>query len=428
MKTLVKTSSHSTRFANSGKRRVLDQFIQSYRAAVWSYVDWLWHNRVVWGDQVLDVQNNRLAVPNFISTTGIPIDSDLSARALKRAASDALAIIRSRTEKHRKQLWVLSQLMRAGDVNAYKRLQSKIDSNPLSKPTRQSIKSAVVLDSNCCKFIPSKTAMFDGFLKIYAIGKTYGHIYIPVKFTKHTARLRQRGYERITSWQITATTANSLWQLTPSKSSGSKTLGADQGLTTCLSLSDGQTTPTCIHGHDLKSIIADLSRKRKGSKSFGRAQAHRTNYINWSIGQLNLHDLKELRLEKLYQMRTGERTSRNLGHWTYTAINAAVINRCEELGVQVVEQSATYRSQRCSDCGWTQKSNRKGKEFICRACGATHDADINGALNHEADLYRLPVGIWQLQLNRAGFYWKTHGLFDSAGREITVPDVNKYEM
>jgi len=94
-------------------------------------------------------------------------------------------------------------------------------------------------------------------------------------------------------------------------------------------------------------------------------------------------------------------------------------------GVRLVEQSATYRSQRCSGCGWTQKSNRKGKEFICHVCGECHDADINGALNHEADLYQLPFGLSQQKLNRSGFYWLESGIFDFAGQAITVPDENK---
>ena len=50
------------------------------------------------------------------------------------------------------------------------------------------------------------------------------------------------------------------------------------------------------------------------------------------------------------------------------------------------------------------------------------DSDINGALNHEADLYRLPVGFWRLRLNRLGFFWLGLGIFNTAGQEITVPD------
>jgi transcription elongation factor Elf1 len=186
---------------------------------------------------------------------------------------------------------------------------------------------------------------------------------------------------------------------------------------------DGQTTQKCPHGHDLKSIIERMGRKKYGSKAFKRCQSQRTNYINYSINRLNLNNASELRLEKLHQMRSGKRTSSVLNRWTYTQINAQIISRCEELGVPVKEQSSVYRSQRCSRCGWTQKSNRKGKEFICKSCGEKHDADINGALNHEADLYQLPFGFYKLSLNRSGFFWTTDGAYDEFGQVLTVPDV-----
>ena len=279
------------------------------------------------------------------------------------------------------------------------------------------------LDSNCCKFIPNTSSKFNGWLKLSALGKKYGHIYIPIKFSKHSNQLAKKGYKMITSWQISNKTLFSKWEIEREKTSGNKILGADQGFVTCLSLSDGQTTGKDIHNHDLHSIINKLVRKKKGSNGFAKAQAHRTNYINWSINQLDLSDVKELRLEKLYQMRKGSNMGRNLSHWTYTQINTQIISRCGELGVPVILQSASYRSQRCSDCGWTQKSNRKGKEFICKQCGSIHDADINGALNHEADLYQLPIGFWQKKFNIKGFYWNETSVLTLSGAELIVPHV-----
>ena len=168
-----------------------------------------------------------------------------------------------------------------------------------------------------------------------------------------------------------------------------------------------------------------MTRKKKGSKGFKRAQAHRTNYINMVINQLNFTDVKELRLEKLRQMRTGVASSAIMIRWTYTQINAQVISRCEQLGVRVIEQSATYRSQRCSSCGWTHKASRVRKEFICTHCGIRLDADLNGAQNHEADLYQLPFAFWQLKLNSSGFCWNNNGIFNIAGQALTVPVVTK---
>ena len=420
---IIKSSQHNTVFANSGKQLIMSEFLTEYDRVLWWFVDYLWNNEIKWSNnRTLDIKNNKLDVPAFISTIDIGLITDLSARAVKLSAGEALSIIKSRTEKRRKQFYVLAKQMKAGDKSITK-LQSKIDSNQLTKPTRTSNNNVANLDSNCCKFIPDTTGIFDGWLKLSALGKKYGHIFIPIKLTRHSNNLAKKGYKMITSWQISNKTLYSRWETTREKSSGIKILGADQGYVTCLSLSDGQTTGKDIHGHDLYSIINTLSRKKKGSNGFKKAQEHRTNYINWSINQLDLSDVKELRLEKLFQMRNGSNIGKKLSHWTYTQINTQIINRCNELGVPVKEQSASYRSQRCSDCGWTQKSNRNGKEFICKQCGVCHDADINGALNHEADLYRLPIGFWQKKYNIKGFYWTETSVLNLSGAELIVPHV-----
>jgi transposase len=424
MKKIIRSSSHTTKFANSAKHAQLRSFLEEYDRMKWWFVDYFWHTRIEWATgRVMDIKNTKLDVPSFVSTTEIPWQSDLSSRAIKLASGEALGIVKSQVEKRRKQLYILSNKMKLGDVANTKHLQKKIDSTPLVQPTKTTIDAYASLDSNCCTYIQTKDGKFNGFLKLHAIGKKYGTFYIPINFSRHSKKLIKSGFQLLNSWNIGTDTINSRWEKEIQESTGTKILGADQGLTTCLSLSDGQVTKQNAHGYDLGSIIKTMTNKKKGSKSFKRAQEHRTNYINWSINQLNLDDVKELRLEKLYQMRKGKISSSALSHWTYTEINTQIINRCELLGVRVVEQSSVYRSQRCSDCGWTQKSNRKGKEFICKKCGTIHDADVNGALNHEADLYRLPFGIWQIQLNKAGFYWLEDGIFDVFGQEIAVPDV-----
>jgi hypothetical protein len=42
-----------------------------------------------------------------------------------------------------------------------------------------------------------------------------------------------------------------------------------------------------------------MTRKQKGSKSFKRTSNHRKNFINWSINQLNLDNIKEIGLERI---------------------------------------------------------------------------------------------------------------------------------
>jgi hypothetical protein len=416
---MIKTSIHSIEFANPGKQQKLSEFLTEYAEAKKFFMTLLWNTRIEWmPGKVMDITHNRFDVPNFLSTKEYHYKR-LSAKAIKLVVSEVLSAIKAVTAKRRKQLYMVSKLMSDGqDTRA---LQRKIDSNPLSMP--EVTDSFARFDSNCVSFIPCSTK-FTGFLKLEGLGKAFGIIYVPVNYSSHTEKLKKKGYIQKTTWQISRSKVCSTWELIPTKSTGTKILGADQGLTTCLTLSDGQVTQKNKHGYDLKSIIDVLSRKRKGSKAFKRAQEHRTNYINWSINQLDLTDVKEVRLEKLFQMRSGTNSSRKLGHWTYTAINSQIINRCSEQGVLVREQSAVYRSQRCSSCGWTQKINRKGKEFKCQSCSHCIDADLNGALNHELDLDPIPANFTQLKLNKSGFFWLETGLFDLTGQVLTVPVVS----
>jgi len=185
-----------------------------------------------------------------------------------------------------------------------------------------------------------------------------------------------------------------------------KTLGADQGQITCLSLSDGQVTKKNKHNYDLNHIQDILSRRKKGSKGFRRSQNHRNNYINWSINQLDFSKVKVIKLEKILNLRKGKSSSRKLSHWTYTDIKNKLILLSEIEGFDVVENENKFMSQRCSSCGFTHKSNRKGKTFKCINCDFTSDSDLNAASNHEVELIELPILVWQQHINRTtGFHW-----------------------
>jgi transposase len=153
-----------------------------------------------------------------------------------------------------------------------------------------------------------------------------------------------------------------------------------------------------------------LSRRKKGSKSFRQAQSHRKNYINWSLNQLNFFNVKEIALEKLCNVRKGKKSSRYLSHWTYTLIKEKLFRLSEDKGFVLIEQDNKFRSQRCSSCGWTHKSNRKGKTFKCLHCGFVTDSDLNAASNHEVILEGLSPQVWRQHLNRTeGFYWQVVG-------------------
>jgi transposase len=202
-------------------------------------------------------------------------------------------------------------------------------------------------------------------------------------------------------------------------------VGADQGISTCLTLSDNQTTRKNNHGYDLKDIINILCRKKKGSISFRKAQQHRENYINWSLNQLNFSNVKQINLEKLFQVGKGTNQGTFLSSFTYPLIKKKLLSLSESEGFTIKETSNEFRSQRCSDCGWTQKSNRNKKFVKCKHCGFATDADFNASLNLKEDgLPPVPKWVRLKKLNIKGFFWNLSGIMSLNGENI-VPYVQK---
>ena len=431
-KTLIRTAQHTTKFSNPGKIEVLRTFLSEYQLAVQHYVDYFWTTKVEWiaSDQsikTLDVVNEKFDLPNFISTVGNEPKNtpNLSAKMFKNAAGQALGIVASVIAKRNKLTFKLNVATAKGDVNRVLKLQEDLEAFKLTKPDAKI--TTANLDSNTLEFIDvnyngKSFKEFDGFLKITSMSKTLGFIEIPVKFHRQVNNLQKRGYKQKTTWFVSLDKVCSTWEKPlPTKKQSGRKVGADQGIKTCLTLSDGQITPPCNHGHSLESIMQKLSRCKKGSKGFANVQEHRKNYINWSIKQLNLTDINEIGYENVKNIRYGKNQSNYMKSWTFTTIRTAVERRCEEAGVQLNQQGSIYRSQRCSSCGFVHKKSRNKKQFTCTQCGHCLDADLNGALNHEVNLVDIPYSLLSRKLNMTGFYWLESGLYSIDGEEITVP-------
>ena len=402
-------------FANIGKKDTLDVFISDYRDAVEFYIDYLWNL------YELDKQKYK-NLRKFANIKDANITSDLSARALKCASTQALGMIKSRTKKLSKIQYIIKKKQKKKEDTS--KLQRKYDKllNNLHKPNGKNVFPE--LCSNCCEFLPNKTKLFNGFIHLHCLGKKYGKLLIPIKFNKHSNYLASLG-KQLNSFLITKTDVQFRYNIEVDEKTTGVVEGADQGITTCLTLSDGQTTPKDIHGNDLKSICKKISRKKKGSKSFLKAQEHRKNYINWCIKQLILNNIKQINLEKLRNVGKGQRRTRYLQSFAHKQIRTALKKTCFLAGVHVEEQSNFYRSQRCNQCGYVHKSNRHGKLFKCKHCGHVADADLNAAMNHRDSLCDLSFRSYRLPNKTEGFFWKPDGIYFVDGSEFTVPVAKK---
>jgi len=400
---MIRSSKTSIKFCNKKKKVGIYLFLSEYRSVVAQFIDILW-----------DIDKIPTLPPKEITTQ---VNSWLSIRMVQCAGKQASSIVRGTKQKDKQRRFIHNKLLSQGKFIEAERLLKIINKNPIGKPEIHDIEPT--LDSRFFKVdFKSKTKEFDGWLILGSIGNKL-KIAVPFKKTSHINKLLSTG-KLLGSIMLNNKNITFCFEIpdVPKKSEG-QTLGLDIGKTTLFSTSNNQFSTKNNHGHDLNSIIATMCRKQKGSKAFLRCQQHRTNYINWSINQLNLENVKTLKLEKINNLRKGKRTSKTLSHWNYRDIFEKLESKCEELGVQVQQINPTYTSQRCSSCGWTQKTNRNGKQFCCKKCSFTLDADINGAINISLNLVWIPTKERQLQKNRKGFY------FLEVGQEPIVPAVPK---
>lgn len=194
--------------------------------------------------------------------------------------------------------------------------------------------------------------------------------------------------------------------------------GCDQGINSVITLAykdknevihSFQSPPKDKQGWTLSKIIKHLKRCKKGSKQYARYQKLRANFIKWSINQskqfIEDNDIKVIALEDIRFLGKGSNIGGFLSKFEHSLIRSKLNMLCEDCGASLLLQTNSYRSQRCSKCGFVHKLNRKKgtKQFICVNCGNAIDADINAALNHSVNLE--PKKFGQID-NERGEFWK----------------------
>lgn len=426
---MIRTSKHSTKFANANKLNLLNSFLEEYKNCLQFYIDYFWNNEIHYEikkkdseDKLLktfNVSTKQYECPSMFSTKNIPIETELSARVLKCCITQACSIVKAVLKKPKSYEYVLAKLLEEGKNTT--KIENKIAKLKITKPEIKNIKAE--LNSICCDFIET-SGEFDGFFQLKCLGKSFGKIKIPIRFHEQSNKWKSNG-KIMASFLVSKETIEIRWNNeTPELIEEGEILGADQGYKAVLTFSNEMVTSKVdIHNHSLETIQQKLSRKKKGSQGFRKAQDHRKNFINWEINQLNLNGVKKINLEKVVNIRYKKKSSRLMSHWTNTLIRDKLTRRCEEAGVQIASQSSTYRSQRCFSCGWVQKRNRKSgsKNFLCKHCGHQSDADLNAAKNHSIELPDVPFSLSRLKLNRKGFYWNPNGFKTITGEDLTVP-------
>jgi IS605 OrfB family transposase len=385
---MIKSTKTSIKFTNINKKQDIKLFLEEYKNVMSQFINVLWEM-----DDVKPLLDKNIT--SLISTW-------LSARMIQCAGKQASGVVRGVKKKQSKRKYMIDKLHNEGMFKKARKLQRIYDEISISKPNIDNIEPE--LDARFIKTDLNNATTFDGWLTISSIGNRQ-KIIIPFKKSKHFNKMLDLGILK-TGIRLSNKNITFMFDIPDIKKKvEGSTLGIAIGVKNVLSCSNNHISQRNEHGYDLDKIMMILSRKKKGSKSFKKTEQHRTNYINWTINQLNLKNVKQVNLENIKYLRKNKKINRKLSHWTYTEIFGKLESYCNEQGVLVNKINPTYTSQRCSNCGWTLKSNRKGKLFKCDKCSLELNADLNASRN-----IALPLKpIWKKQRlkqnNRKGFYW-----------------------
>ena len=430
---IVRSTSHTLRFANTGKREEVFKLLSEWRRVMQLICDDMWLNGYTWMEDDVFHEFNpgkfKYTLPKYLDYNRFNIDTWLSARMMSSLVTQLSGKLRAICTKNAKRIEVFDKEASKGKY--LERLWEVIEQRRPSKPDLSD--AGIEISSKCAELNLTPDGEFYGFLKIKSTGLPIFNI--PICRHKHMNRFLDGTWTACNGYLIDEYGVQLRWEKEFVEKEDGVKVGADQGMLTCLSLSDGQTTPDMIidaprKGEPTRKLKVNLStisekmcRKKKGSKAFRRCQCERKNYINYALNRLDFSGIKEVGLESIKNINHGRRTAEKLKHWSNPEIVARLTQVAEEFGVRINPQSNAYRSQRCSGCGHVLKKARKGKLYVCPICGLVIDADINAAKNHEIELPDIPHCSELSRLARSdGFYWLPNGLFRMDGSELRVPD------
>lgn len=385
---MIKSTKVTTKFCRKVKTKNLSIFIAEYQRVTSLFIDILW-----------DMDKIPTLLDKGITSQ---IQTWLSARAVQAAGKQASAIVRGTKTKQSRRLWQINKFHSQGMAKKARKLQTIYDKNKVSKPLPTDIKPE--LDSRFVNIDLDNDTIFDGWVTLSSLGNKLS-IKLPFKKTKHFNKMLSKGIIK-SGVRISKDSITFMFEIEdPKPIENGGILGIDIGQNSILSCSSGQVVDKDNHGHNYKTICQKLARKKRGSKAFKKAEAHRTNYINWSVNRLNIENIRMVRRENIRNMRKGRRINRNLSHWNYRELFEKLDSKLNDAGVQVIKVNPTYTSQRCFQCGWVRKGNRKGLLFKCLSCGYTANSDLNASQNISLELPAISREQRLKGINRTGFYW-----------------------
>lgn len=266
----------------------------------------------------------------------------------------------------------------------------------------------------------SKRRTGEGFVvrdvRVRKLNRKWSEVHVPkagrVKFRRDRP-LGEHGMAHVTRdrqgrWHVAFAAPQT--PITPTVGSEEHAVGIDRGVTDTVATSDGEliniprADPKEVR--QLKALQRRLARQQPGSnrrqrtkdaiaKIHARNTARRKDWVEKLSTKLVSDNavivFEDLQVANMTRSASGTVECPGTNVAAKRGLNAAIAASCwgmlqrrtqdkaEATGRIVVAVPAANTSRRCSQCGHTDRRNRRCKDFSCVACGHEDDADINAA-------------------------------------------------
>ena len=180
---------------------------------------------------------------------------------------------------------------------------------------------------------------------------------------------------------------------TPQLIDNMKIIGVDRGIYNLATLSTGEIINSKeVRKQQRKYLYNRRKLQAKGTpsakrklknlsgkeKRFGKDFNHRiSKYIaNLDCGIFVLENLTNIRKQKIYNPKF----NKWLSSWAFYQFEQFLTYKTEALGKKIVKVDPRFTSQKCSNCGIIEKTNRIKSRYRCN-CGYHNHSDINASIN-----------------------------------------------
>ncbi len=272
-----------------------------------------------------------------------------------------------------------------------------------------------------------KAGLNEGFyvrdLKIKRINRHWGEVLVPkcgqvrFKISRQWSDIAVTSSARVTldragRWHVSFTSPQPVF----SRETTGAVVGIDMGITQSVTTSDGVhlSMPKLLSSGEAqrkRRLQRQMARQQKGSNRRERSKHkvavlcareadRRKDWIEKTttdlVHEFDLIVIEDLKVKNMVRSARGTTETPGKHVAAKSGLNRSIHSqawglfrqrlsdkaRAAASPVEIIVINPAYTSQRCSECGYTAKENRKSQAvFSCQSCHYTDNADVNAAKN-----------------------------------------------